>query len=208
MYLPSRGTSARVVHHHPRILIPNIAPGILIPPLSAQPSPGGAVQPSSVLPMQTMTKPIISCPCLHTPFSVSPRESDLPHPSHLTSLRLNVSHPLAKYFDRVHASQSPVSARSHLVSLSRQSHLRLIYLAFLLHRPRMTPSCFTVACNVHGRHFQQIRVKPRYSRAHLPVLENNCRHSIAVPSISLFRASPLMLMTTKISTLFNTQCLT
>lgn len=208
MYLPSRGTSARVVHHHLRILIQVIAPSVLIPPLSAQQSPGGAVQPSFVLPMQTTTKPTISCPSLHTPFSVHLREPDLPRPSHLTSLRLNVSHPPVKYFDRVHASQSPVSARSHSVSLSRRSPPRLIYLAFLLHRLRMIPSCFTVACNVHGRQFQQIRVKPRYSRAHLPVLGNNRRHSIAVPWISPFQASPPMSMTTKTSTLLNSQCST
>jgi hypothetical protein len=191
MSLPLRGSSARVVLPHPRILIPIIAFDVLVPPLSAR-SSLDAAQPSSVLPTQTMTRPTISCPSLHMPFSICLRESELPHPSHPTSLRLSVSHPLAKYFDLVHASRSPVSARSHSVSPSRRSPLRSIYPAFLLHRPQMTPSCFMVACDLHGRRSQQMRVKPRCSRARLPVRESSCLHSIAVHSISPFRASPPM----------------
>jgi hypothetical protein len=188
MSLPLQGSSARVVLPHPRILIPIIAFDVLVPPLSSL----SAVQPSSVLPTQIMTKPTISCPYLHMPFNICLREFDLPHPSHPTSLRLNVSHPPAKYFDLVHASQSPVSARRHSVSPSRRSHLRSIYLVFLLHRPQMTPSCFMVVFDLRGRHSQQMRVKLRFSRAHLPGRESNYLLSIAAHSISPFPASPPM----------------
>src|SRR5229473_3473328 len=95
---------------HLRILIPIIAFDVLDPPLSAQPNLG-AVQPSSALPTQTIPRLTISFPSPHIPVSICRRRPGLPPPSRPTSLRLSVSHPLAKYSDLVHASQSLASAR-------------------------------------------------------------------------------------------------
>src|SRR6266566_41473 len=134
----------------------------------------------------------ISSPFLHLPVSICLHEPDLPHPSHPTSRRVNVSRPLAKYIDLVHVSQSLVSARRRSISPSRKSHLRSIYLAFLLHPPQMTPFCSMVACDVHDRRSQQMRAKPRCSRAHLPVRKNSRLHSTPAHLISPFQAYPPM----------------
>jgi len=190
-FLRLRGSSARAVPPHPRILIPIIALDVLIHPLSAQPNLG-AVQPSSVLPTQTMSRPTISFPSLHIPVNICLHRPEVLLPSQPTSLPLSVSHLPAKYFDLAHASQSPANARRHSVSLSRRSPLRLTYLAFPLHRPQMTLSCFMVACDIHSRQSQQTRAKPRCSRAHPPVRENSCLRSIPAHSISLFQAYPMM----------------
>lgn len=185
MFLPLQGSSVKVVLPHLRILIPIIALNVLIPLLLPQSRTSlGVVQHSSVLPTQTISKLTISHLSLHIPVSIYLRELDLPRPPHSTSLRLNVSHPHAKYIDLAHASQSLVSARRVLVSPSRRSHLRSIYLAFLLRRPQMTLSCFMVVCDLRDLQSQQMRVKPRCSRVPLLVSKNSCLHSNAVLSIS------------------------
>ncbi|KAI0000627.1 hypothetical protein BJV74DRAFT_126006 [Russula compacta] len=177
--------------HHPLRFLTPIALDVLVLPLSAQPSLG-AIHLSSVLLTRKMTKQILFLPSFHIPVSTCPRESDLQPPFLPMNLRLNASHPRAKYFDLAHASQSLASARRRSKSRSRRSLLRSIYLAFLHRLPQMTPSCFMVVHDTHSRQSQQMRAKHRCSRAHLPVRENSCRHSIAAHLIFPFQASPLM----------------
>jgi len=172
----------------PRVLSP-IAYAALVPHPSAQPRPD-AVQLSSVLLTQPTIKQTLYPPSFPIPVSTCPYGPGLPHPSPLTSLLLNVSHPREKYFGLVHASQSPASARRFSKSRSRRSLPRSIYLVFLPHHRQMTPSCFMVVSHAHARQFQQTHVKPRCSRAHLP--EDTCRHSIAAHSIFPFQVSPPM----------------
>ena len=158
--------------------------------------------------MQTTTEQIIYLPSPRIPASTCPYEADLPHPYLPTSHRLNVSHPRAKYLNLVHASQSPVSARIISKSRSRRSLLRSIYLAFLPRHRQMIPSCFMAVSNAHARQFQQTPAKRRYSRAHLPAQENDCRHSITAHSISPFQASLRMSMTTRTPTFSSSHCST
>ena len=170
----------------PRVSSP-IAFAAPVPHPSAQPRLD-AVQLSSVLLTQPTIKQTLYPPSFPIPVSTCPRGPDLPHPSLLTSLLLNVLHPHEKYFGLVHASQSPASARRFLKSRSRRSLPRSIYLAFLPRHRQMTPSCSMVVRHAHARQFQQTRVKLRCSRAHLP--ENSSRHSIAAHSIFPFQVSP------------------
>lgn len=138
--------------------------------------------------------PIIALDVLIHPLSISPTKSwrgpallrsphadnvkadyILPVPSHTRqhlSAQARSSTLIPAYEPPSERFTPPRGVLRYSPRVSRSSKRKKI-LAFLFHRLQMTLSCFMVACDIHGRQSQLTCVKPRCSRAHPPVWENN-----------------------------------